>query len=149
MFEHRNSGKGRKKIIESFSNTHIKVIKGFDLGQKNSKLFHASVPLRNLKIEIRIQKVSLPPQVWAGTTWQKRRQLIRPEGGKAAAAWRSRLLGATTWQKSQPTRDEEGKAAAGLCCLSLVGTTWTKWPLNRHGERKPAQRSVVFLDCLV
>jgi hypothetical protein len=90
----------------------------------------------------------LPPQVWAGTTCQKRRQLIQQEGGKAAAAWRSLLLGATTWQKCQLTRDEGGKAAAGLCCLLLVGTTWLKWPLNRHGERKPAQRSVFFLDFL-
>jgi hypothetical protein len=87
-------------------------------------------------------KFSLLPQVWAGTTCQKRRQLMRPEGGKAAAACRSRLLGATTWQNYQLTRDEGGKAAAGLCCLSLAGTTWTKWPPNRHEGRKPAQRSV-------
>jgi hypothetical protein len=41
--------------MESFSNTH-QGHKRFDLGPKNSKLCHASIPLRNLKIEIEIFK---------------------------------------------------------------------------------------------
>ncbi len=39
MFELRNSGENRRKRSE--------IYQGFDLGQKNSKLFHACVPLRS------------------------------------------------------------------------------------------------------
>jgi hypothetical protein len=53
MFEHRNSGKNRRKRIEIFFRKLTNAMKGFDLGQKNSKLFNACVPLRPIPVRTR------------------------------------------------------------------------------------------------
>jgi hypothetical protein len=46
MLEHRNSGENRRKRNHFFFFRKLtKGIKGFDLGQKNSKLSHACLPL--------------------------------------------------------------------------------------------------------